>query len=277
MKNIMYNKLSLMGIILATSLMLGCEDPQYPDPAPATGASTNTARVQFTHAAPGVGPLNFLANNNQIGSSQSYLGTTGYTVLNVGSTQFRGRAASGTIGGTLEGSDVVFRAGATNSTNFSLVTGRNYTVIAGDLASRARPTQTGTTDPGGIRFIVVEDNLTAPTGTNAGVRFIHLSPTAPAVWVTSASGTVFAGISNRTFAFTSAAGSRTLTGTAAAFTSVPAGTVNLQVRTGSATGTAVLSLTGITLDAGRLYTIYARGLAAGTGNDALGATIIQHN
>jgi hypothetical protein len=26
-----------------------------------------------------------------------------------------------------------------------------------------------------------------------------------------------------------------------------------------------------------LYTIYARGLVAGVGNDALGATIIQHN
>jgi hypothetical protein len=277
MKKETLKNIFLFGIALTTILFTGCEDPQYPDPVPASGASTNTARVQFTHASPGVGPLNFFANNNQIGVSQSYLGTTGYSILNVGSTQFRGKAAAGTIGGTLEGNDIIFRAGATNNTNFSLVTGRNYTVFAGDLASRARPTQTGATDPGGVRFIVVEDNLTAPAGNNAGVRFIHLSPTAPTVWVTTAPGTVFAGISNRTFAFSAAAGSRTLTGTASAFASVAAGSVNIQVRTGSATGTAVLSLTGITLEAGKLYTIYARGLVAGTGNDALGATIIQHN
>jgi len=275
---------ALMGLAVVVGLT-GCEDPVYPDPVPATGESTNLASVRFVHAAPGVGPLDFFANNVQVGTTQSFLGATPYTTLNVGPTQFRGRGAAGSaIGGTLEGNDVLFRLGATNQTNFTLRTRFGYTVIVGDLASRPVPTAPrGVTDPGGIRFIVLEDNLTAPAGNNAGVRFVHLAPGAPAVWVTTASGTVFAGASNRAFALAvpvagNTSGSRTLLGGASAFATVPAaGSVNIQIRTGSATGTVVAALGGITLEAGRLYTIYARGVLGGTGDNALGASIIQHN
>jgi len=54
---------------------------------------------------------------------------------------------------------------------------------------------------------------------------------------------------------------------------VDAGTYNLQVRTVAGNALA-LDLPGITLTAGKVYTIFAKGFLAGTGAQALGAQII---
>jgi hypothetical protein len=61
-----------------------------------------------------------------------------------------------------------------------------------------------------------------------------------------------------------------------AFTPVDAGTYNLEVRV-AGTSTVALPLNNITLQAGKIYTVFAKGLLAGSGTQALGAQIIVNN
>jgi len=61
-----------------------------------------------------------------------------------------------------------------------------------------------------------------------------------------------------------------------AFTPVDAGTYDLEVRL-AGTSTVALPLPGITLTAGKIYTVFARGFVAGAGAQALGAQIIVNN
>lgn len=116
-----------------------------------------------------------------------------------------------------------------------------------------------------IEALVLEDNLAAPTGNNAHVRFIHLSPDAPAVDVVvkSNGAVVFADKEFKEFTANMVLG---------------ASTYDLEVRV-AGTSTAVLDLPGIVLQPGKVYTIFANGfLSPPTGNDpALAATTIMHN
>lgn len=111
--------------------------------------------------------------------------------------------------------------------------------------------------------LLIVDTLTTPAAGKAHVRFIHLSPDAPPVDITLESGAVVFG--NRAFSeYTS-------------FTPLDAGTYTLQVRA-AGTSTVVLTLPPVTLAAGRIYTVYARGfLGVATGDQALGAQIILNN
>jgi len=122
-----------------------------------------------------------------------------------------------------------------------------YTVFAADRVANIGP-------------VVLVDDLTPPAEGQAHVRFVHLSPDAPAVDVAVANGgPVLFG--NQAFK------------SASDFTPVPAGTYDLEVRV-AGTSTVALPLPGITLQPGRIYTVYAKGLLAGTGAQALGAGII---
>ena len=58
-----------------------------------------------------------------------------------------------------------------------------------------------------------------------------------------------------------------------AFTPLDAGTYNLEVRVAGTTP-PVLPLPGIVLQAGKIYTVFAKGFLGGTGAEALGAEII---
>ena len=94
------------------------------------------------------------------------------------------------------------------------------------------------------------------------MRFIHLSPDAPAVDIALTGGGVL--FPNKAF--------REFT----AFTPVDAGTINLEVRV-AGTQTVALAIPGVTFDAGKIYTVWAKGLLAGTGAQALGAEKMINN
>ena len=107
--------------------------------------------------------------------------------------------------------------------------------------------------------LVLEDNLTTPAEGKAHVRFIHLSPNAPAVDITLMDGTmVFSDIEFSEYID---------------FTPLDAGIYNLQVRV-HGTETVVLELPGIELLNQNIYTVFAKGLVGGSGSQALGAEII---
>lgn len=113
-----------------------------------------------------------------------------------------------------------------------------------------------------LELLVLEDDLTEPEAGNAHVRFVHLAPDAPAVDVTLEDGTVIFG--DREFK------------EATDFTPIAAGTVDLKVRA-AGTSTVVLDIGDVNLVEGKIYTIFARGFATGTGTQALGAEIIVNN
>lgn len=133
--------------------------------------------------------------------------------------------------------------------NLDLLTDGAYTVFAIDSVSN-------------ISALVLQDDLTAPAAGNAHARFVHLSPNAPAVDITLTDGTVVFG--NTAFTENTA------------FTPLLATTYDLQVRL-AGTNTVVLSLPGITLENGKIYTVFAKGFVGGAGSQALGAEIIVNN
>lgn len=122
-----------------------------------------------------------------------------------------------------------------------------YTVFAANRVANLEP-------------VVLVDDLTSPAAGNAHVRFVHLSPDAPAVDIAVANGgpVLFPNVSFK--------GST-------AFTPVPGGTYDLEVRV-AGTNTVALSLPGVRLEAGRIYTVFAKGLLSGSGTQALGAGLI---
>jgi hypothetical protein len=120
-----------------------------------------------------------------------------------------------------------------------------------------------------IAAFMVEDNLTVPASGQAHIRFFHLSPNAPTVTVGTVSGTTFTPVfSSRSFETQATASANQN------FTPVSAGTYTFDVQ---ANGASVLSLPNIVLQAGKIYTVFAKGLVGGTGSQTLGAQIVTHN
>jgi hypothetical protein len=133
----------------------------------------------------------------------------------------------------------VVPAGATEpaviDATLDLAAGTDYTVVAvGRLAD--------------IEPLVLTDDNTAPAPGKAHVRFVHASPDAPAVDVAVKGGPVlfsniaFKGVGN--------------------YLPVDAGTYDLEVRL-AGTDTVALSVPGVRLDNGSVYTVFAMGLAGG--------------
>jgi len=277
----MNNKLNIIGTVMATSLLssvllMGCQDTDYPEAQPVTSPSTNKARFLFVNAAPGVSTLNFFVENNPTGQGIAFGQTTPYASTQVGTVQLRAKAASGAIGGVIGSNDIVFRAGATNQTNFAAAFNTSYTVFVTDTLNRPRPTTLNATNLGGPQFAVVTDPLTQTLAAGAGgVRFFHLAPDGPAVSVRLSVPTSATGVPATVASFLNRAYRNTA---ATAFTSVSAGTYRVDVFAGAtiptlATTAPVLSTT-VTVEATKLYTVFAQGLLR---NRTLGVGRVQHN
>ncbi len=193
-------------------------------------------KLMIIHASPDAPAVDLLLDGTKLNSSAvNYTDNTAYISAAAGTRVLKVNVA-GTSTTALQAS-------------LSVVSGKNYSVFAIDSVSN-------------LSGLVVEDNLAAPAAGKAHVRFIHLSPDAPAVDVAVTGGGVVFG--NQSFEdFT-------------AFTPLDANTYNLEVRL-AGTSTVVLPLPGIVLTAGKIYTVYAKGFVGGTGAQALGAEIIVNN
>jgi Domain of unknown function (DUF4397) len=141
------------------------------------------------------------------------------------------------------------------NTNISLAAGLTYSVFAIDSLSS-------------IKAAVVQDDFTTPPSDSVRVRFLHFSPDAPAVDVAVSGGNLLFG--NRTF------NDQATTTSLAAFTTIAAGTYNLEVRA-AGTATVVLPVQSVTFEGGKVYTLYAKGFLAGSGVQALGVGTVVHN
>lgn len=218
-------------LALSTVLFSACsKDDPTPTPTP-------TAKVLVAHASPNAPGVDLLVDDTkQNTAALTFPANTGYLTVNAGTRNIKVNVAGTTT--TVINANVNFEAN------------KNYSVFAVDSVSK-------------ISAIVLGDDLTAPASGKAHVRFVHLSPNAPAVDIAVAStGTVV--FPNTAFK----------SGTA--FTPLTAGTYNLDVRV-AGTSTVALVLPAITLQAGKIYTVFAKGFLGGTGAQALGAQIIANN
>jgi Domain of unknown function (DUF4397) len=228
----LFKRYALIAVALVVALgATGCSDDDDSNPvAPASSAS-----VMAVHASPDAPAVDLLVDNVIAGTGLAFPNNTGYLTVSAGSHNIKVN-----VTGT---STTVINA------DVAVTGGMNYSVFAIDSVAA-------------ISAIVLTDDLTTPAAGKAHVRFIHLSPNAPAVDVAVQGGPVV--FANKAFTEYTA------------FTPLDAGTYDLEVRL-AGTSTVVLPLNGIALQAGKIYTVFARGFVGGTGAQDLGAEIIVNN
>ena len=214
-------------VVFGVTVFAACSDDEN-----TVAPVQETALVKVIHASPDAPGVDLLVDNMVAGTNLTFPNNTGYLSVNSGT-----RNVKVNVTGT---STTVIEA------NLPIMTNKNYSVFAVNAVANLEP-------------IVLEDDLSTPASGKAHVRFIHLSPDAPAVDITLTDGTVVFG----DYIFKEAS----------AFTPLDAGTYNLQVRL-AGTSTVVLDLPNIALTAGKIYTVLAKGFVAGTGAQSLGAQII---
>jgi hypothetical protein len=225
-------RIVVVAVMLAAGVAAsGCDEETKSSPL----APSLQANVMAVHASPDAPAVDLLVDNAVAGTGLAFPNSTPYLPVAAGV-----RNVKVNVAGT---------ANSVINENVTVAGGMNYTVFACDSVSK-------------IGAIVLGDDLTPPAPGKAHVRFVHLSPNAPAVDVAVQGGPVL--FANKAFKEYSA------------FTPVDAGTYDLEVRL-AGTGTAVLPLNGKVLQAGKIYTVFARGFVGGAGGQALDAQIILNN
>ena len=210
-------------------------DPNYVNGTAYADLEAATANVKVVHASPDAPAVDLYVNSGLAGSGLTFPNNTEYLTISAGTSNVNVTVA-GTQTSVIEG-DIRFNSY------------KSYSIYAVDQVSNIAP-------------LVIEDNLSEPAADKAHVRFLHLSPDAPAVDITLTDGTVVFG--NTSFKeYTE-------------FTPLDAGMYDLQVRL-AGTSTVVLDLGSVDLQAGNIYSVFAKGFVQGDGDKALGAQIIVNN
>jgi LPXTG-motif cell wall-anchored protein len=186
-------------------------------------ADGHEARVRVVHASPDAPAVDVWVNGAVAFSNAPFKGITDYAKLEPGTYSVQ-------VTPTGASEPIVIDA------SLDLATTTDYTVVAvGQLAN--------------IEPLVLIDNNSAPAAGKAHVRFVHASPDAPAVDIAVANGgpvlfsnVPFKGVGD--------------------YLPVDAGTYDLEARL-AGTDTVALSVPGVALEEGTVYTIFAMGLAGG--------------
>ncbi len=219
-------------LFISSIILVSCTDDEESN---STAPVLEKANVKVVHASPDAPGVDLFIDNNVAGTNLTFPNNTGYLQVDEGT-----RNVKVNVTGT---QTTVIDA------DLNLEGTKNYSVFAVDQVTNLSP-------------LVLVDDLTAPAMGNAHVRFIHLSPNAPPVDITTTDGIVVFG----NYAFKDYS----------EFTPIPAGSYDLQVRL-AGTDTVVLELNGISVSDGSIYTVFAKGLVGGTDSQALGAEIIVNN
>ncbi|MBN1559231.1 DUF4397 domain-containing protein [candidate division KSB1 bacterium] len=223
----------LFSMIAAFSFLVvsGCSD----DDNGTTPTPAGKAMVQVIHASPDAPGVDILVDNGVAVTNLTFPQNTSYLQVNAGTRNIKVNV-TGTTQTVIEA-------------NLDLMQDKSYSIFATNVVANLTP-------------LVLQDNLATPADGKAHVRFIHLSPNAPAVDITLTDGTVVFG--NVEFSGY------------VDFTPLAVGTYNLQVRV-HGTETVVLELPGVQLANQKIYTVFAKGLVGGSGAQQLGAGIIVNN
>lgn len=199
--------------VLPTMVLTSCDNDDDDDMP-----VIETANVMVVHASPDAPGVDLLVDNTKVNDAAlTFPDNTEYLDVAAGRRNIKVNAA-GTTTSVIDA-------------NLDLERDENYSVFAIDRLANIEP-------------LVLVDDLTAPASGRAHIRFVHLSPDAPAVDIAITGGDVL--ISNRSFK------------SATDFIPVDAGSYNLEVRV-AGTDQVALPLPNIQLASGRIYTIFASG------------------
>jgi hypothetical protein len=200
---------------------------QQPNPDVAYGALVN--------ASPNSGDLYFFADENQVNNSAlTYTGAQGYYNFFLGE---RIMSIRNSAGETLA------------QTNITLERGDYFSAFAVNTFDN-------------IELVTYTDSLAYPAQNRAYVRFINLSPDAPAIDVAGTNATFAEGLEFKE---------------ATEFVMYPSGSYDLTYRN-SDTGETLFSETAVNFYAGHIYTIYTKGFVspdAGS-NDTFSAELLTN-
>lgn len=203
------------------------------------------ASLMIVNASPNGANIDAAVNGSVIVTNMAYPANSGYKSVTSGTSNV-------TVSET--GSTTTFLNGSLN-----LEAGSYYTLYVTDSANKRKAT-------------VTKDDLTPPSAGKAKIRLLHLSPNAPAVDITATSGaTSSASFNNRSFNDVSTNGSY------AAFTEIDAGPLTVTVKNAGSSTVLANIPTGISLQAGKIYTVIIKGFVGGTASQALGVEVITHN
>jgi len=340
---------------LATSMLMctvACQDVDLSTPDLSTTATSSHANFLMVNASTDAPSLDLYVNNVKTGSSIS-TGSTQSEYTNalitsngvLANTNLRAKASSGTIGGVLDKSDLIFRAANNSTNNFQAADSAYYTLIVLDSITRPKPLRTlnasnfgdityyssvseftapkiassgdttitltsnnsivtynlvkkynggvapsflsaigtvplGSTDPGGLRFLVITDQLPLPSTTRfpkpaagkCAVRFIHASPNTEDNVIVKVGGTSITNSGSvRSFpmkypTFSPSVGSRSVT--LSNYQTLSSGTMDITV-TGTGATTLATQL-GYVFDDKGVYTI----VMSGNRNEVTGANLL---
>lgn len=234
-------------LVFASTVFVSCDKDDDTN-------STQTAKVSATHASPGSPAVDIYVDGSKVTTTQlafpSTTGTSGnpYLTVNAGTRNIK-----------------VSPNGTLNVINADLAVAANaaYSIFAYDVLG------TGTT----LKALVLGDNLTTPATGKAHIRFLHLSPDAPNVDLELLkTGSAAINLTNIPYV-----GPSPNATALSAFTPIDAGSYTINVKP-AGTSTVVLSPV-VPFAAGKIYTVYARGLLANGVGTALGlnASVITHN
>lgn len=186
-------------------------------------ADGHEARVRVVHASPDAPAVDVWVNGSVAFSNAPFMGITDYAALEPDTYNVQVSPTGAT-------EPIVIDA------DLDLATQTDYTVVAVGMLENIEP-------------LVLIDNNSAPAEGKAHVRFVHASPDAPAVDIAVANGgpVLFSNVSFK--------------GTGD-YLPVDAGTYDLEARL-AGTDTVALSVPGVMMEAGTVYTIFAMGLAGG--------------
>lgn len=281
---------NILSIALLVILFSACNKASYLD-VDAGDRPALSAKVKFVNARLSSTAVNFwdftrkvtpalLARNTASAYLETQFGKVQYNVTEGTNTSYK---ASYIFGGS---------ATFVQETNTVSFAGPNGPIA--DFAHTlftVKKRLTSTLNPNNIdSLILVYDDLTLPAAGKAKLRFANFSPDAQAVDFAYANGTVvFSKVSYGNFGdqvvipYTNGKSPATIEGlswkTLGPFKEIDAGTnLSFQVKNNGNQVPVLISgntLTGITLEAGKIYTIFINGLIAGS--PELTATVIAQN
>lgn len=228
MRNFTFKKTGFILLALAvfSTILTSCGKTEVAD--------TTISYVRVVNGSPGLATYNVYLSGNIINAAAlPFLGSTSYTSRSSGSYNLRFTSASSTE--TLFTKDITLNP----STNYS------YYLV---------------NKPGQLDGILIRDDVSVSSADKAYIRFVNLSPDAPALDLTK-TGTATSLIANKTYK------------TASDYITIDAGTISLDVKDTS-TGAVKITKTDVALAAGMHYDIICGGLVTPS-NDTEKALTLQ--
>lgn len=220
-------------LFLSFGMLIFMADGCSKDDSP-TSPSTNSAMVMAVHASPDAPAVDILVDGVVAKSNLGFTENTPYLPVAVGTHNVKINVA-GTSQTVLELPAVPVTAGLVSSV-FAIGYAENL----------------------GIMLLL--DDLTSPSAGKSKIRFLNLSPNAPAVDLTDTDGNILFG-------------DVSFGDEVSDFDETDAGTYNTQVRQ-AGTSEVLLDGQNITLTAGKIYTVFLEGIVGGEGAQTLGTTVI---